>query len=46
MQLHAGIGAEPDDIPGISGNFRLKQYDMKHAQNLMLIGFNFQISSL
>ncbi len=46
MQLHAGIGAEPDNIPGVGGNFRLKQNDMKHAQSLILTGVSFQISLL
>lgn len=46
MQLHAGICAEPDDIPSVGGNFRLKQNDMKHAQSLILTGVSFQISLL
>jgi hypothetical protein len=46
MQLHAGIGAEPDNIAGICGNFRLKQNNMKHDQNLMLTGVSFQMSLL
>jgi hypothetical protein len=46
MQLHAGIGAKPDYIPGVGGNFRLKQNDMKHAQSLILTGVSFQISLL
>lgn len=31
MQTRAAVGAKPDDIAGIGGNFRLKQGDMKHA---------------
>jgi hypothetical protein len=30
MQLRAGIGAKPDDVAGIGGDFRLVKYDIEH----------------
>ena len=34
MQLHAGVGAEADDIARIGRDFRLVKYDVKHADSV------------
>ena len=35
VQLHAGIGAEADDIAGVGRNFRFKQDNMEHGEAWM-----------
>ena len=34
MQFHTGIGAQPNDIPGVGRDFGLIQDDIQHRSNV------------
>ena len=33
MQVETGIGAQPDDISGVGGDFWLVEHDVEHTDN-------------
>src|SRR6185312_12433108 len=44
MQSTAGIGAQPDDVAGIAGNFRLMQHDVEHGLFWRNLGDNWPMA--
>ena len=36
MQPSAGVGAKPDDVAGVGGDFRMNQNDIEHPNSLTI----------